>query len=112
MKKKDINTEGIEKREVTHIELTWDNVEDLDGLSSNNDFRPFILEESFKAITHALNTNLDKAELFNIFNMSVIIEINPSQFKTVLKKINCLFLENEDYEGCNELKLLIKKYKL
>ena len=112
MKRKDINAEDIEKREVTHIELTWDNVDDLVELSNNDEFRPFILEESFKAITHALNSNLDKAELFNIFNMSVIVEIHYPQFKSVLSKINCLFLENEEYERCDKLKKLIKKHKL
>lgn len=112
MKNKDIKIENIEKREVTPIEITWDNIEDLVELSDNDEFRPFILKESFKAITHALDSNLDKAELFNIFNMSVIIEIKSPQFRSVLNKINILFLENEDYEGCDELKLLIKKYKL
>ena len=112
MKKKHIKTEEIEKREVTHIELTWDNVDELVELSSNDEFYPFILLESYKAITHALNSNLEKAELFNIFNMSVIIEIHPPQYKTVLKIINRLFLEDEEYEKCNILKKLIKKYKL
>ena len=112
MKKKDIKAEEIEKREVTHIELTWDNVDDLAELSASHQFKSFILEESLKSITHALKSNLKKAELFNIFNMSVIIEIKRSQFKVVLEKINSLFLEDEEYERCSELQKLIKKYKL
>ena len=44
--------------------------------------------------------------------MSVIIEIKRSQFKVVLEKITSLFLEDEEYERCNELQKLIKKYKL
>ena len=112
MEDKEIKIEDDSKRKVTHIELVFGSQEDLIELSASHQFKSFILEESLKSITHALISNLKKAELFNIFNMSVIIEIKRSQFKVVLEKFNSLFLEDEEYERCNELQKLIKKYKL
>jgi|TARA_S200002703_G_scaffold120451_1_gene106283 hypothetical protein len=101
-----------EKREVTFIELSWDSQEDLVDLANSEQFQNFILEESLKAIIDALKNEKQTAELFNIFNMSVIIEIEKSQFKTVLNKLNEKFVYNEEYERCAQLKKLIKKYKL
>jgi len=70
------------------------------------------LEESLVAIIDALESEKSKTELFNIFNLSVIIEIEKSQFKTVLNKINDMFISNKQYEKYTKLKKLIKKYKL
>lgn len=102
----------VSKREVINIELDWDNDQDLIDLSDNIEFVDFILEESLKAIVDALKNDKDKAELFNIFNMSVIIELKKSQFKTVLKQINKMLIRNEEYERCSEMQKLTKKYKL
>lgn len=101
-----------EKREVTFIELSWDSQEDLVDLVNSEQFTNFILEESLKAIIDALKNEKQTAELFNIFNMSVIVEIEKPQFKTVLNKLNEKFVYNEEYERCAQLKKLIKKYKL
>lgn len=101
-----------EKREVTFIELSWDSQEDLADLVNSEQFTNFILEESLKAIIDALKNEKQTAELFNIFNMSVIVEIEKPQFKTILHKINRKFLGNEEYERCAELSKLIKKYEL
>lgn len=108
--KKDM--EDIKRREVKNIELVWDNQEDLFNLANSPEFVEFILEETLKAIISALKNNEEKAELFNIFNMSIILELKKEQFKTVLGQVNNLFLQNEEYERCTQLKKLIKKYKL
>tara|TARA_R110001592_G_scaffold271671_2_gene538230 strand:+ start:2114 stop:2458 length:345 start_codon:yes stop_codon:yes gene_type:complete len=100
------------KREVINIEIDWDSEEDLIGLADNENFVDFILEETLKAIIDALKNNKEKAELFNVFNMSVIIELKKSQFKTVLEKINDMLIRNEEYERCSQLKKLIKNHNL
>ena len=61
---------------------------------------------------HSLRNNLDKAELFNVFNMSVILEINKSQFKKPLKKMMQMLIEEERYEACSKIKKIIEKYEL
>ena len=111
MKEKD-KMDKVDKREVVNIEIDWDSESDLIELGDNEIFVDFILEESLKAIVDALKNNKDKAELFNVFNMSVIIELKKSQFKTVLKKINHMLIRNEKYERCNELKKLLKTHKI
>jgi len=111
MKEKD-KMDKVVKREVVNIELDWDNEQDLIELGDNEVFVDFILEESLKAIVDALKNNKEKAELFNVFNMSVIIELKKPQFKTVLEKVNRMLIKNEEYERCNELKKLIKKHNL
>ena len=111
MKEKD-KMDKVDKREVVNIEIDWDSESDLIELGDNEIFVDFILEESLKAIVDALKNNKDKAELFNVFNMSVIIELKKSQFKTVLKKINHMLIRNEEYERCNELKKLLKTHKI
>ncbi len=102
----------VEKREAIFIEIDWNNDEDLHNLSKEPQFVEFILEESLKAIIHALENKLETAELFNIFNMSVIVQISRAQFSKVLSKINKLFIWNEEYERCNEIKKLKEKYEI
>jgi|TARA_R100000482_G_C5130891_1_gene151814 hypothetical protein len=100
------------EREAVFIEIDWENQEDLIELSKSPKFKDFVLKESYKAIVYALKNNLPKAELFNIFNLSVIVEINRSQFKKPLKKMMQMLIEEERYEACNKLKKLIEKYEL
>ena len=111
MKEKDIDSKD-EKREAIYIEINWDTPEDLSDLANNREFQNFILEETLTSIVDALENNLSKAELFNIFNMSVILEIEKSQFKVVLEKINSYLIREEEYERCTQIQNLIKITKL
>lgn len=111
MKDKKINSK-VKKREVANIELNWDNNEDLLNLVNNKQFYSFILEESLEAIVDALENNKGKAELFNIFNMSIVVEVKKTKFKSILLEVEKYFIENEEYEKCSELKKLITKYNL
>ncbi|MAO24107.1 MAG: hypothetical protein CMJ25_25430 [Phycisphaerae bacterium] len=112
MKNEENKMEDIKKREVTNIELVWDNQEDLFNLAARPEFKDFVIEECLSAIVSSLKNGDDKAELFNVFNMSIILEIKKLQFKPILRKINKHFITNEEYERCNELKKLITKYEL
>tara|TARA_B110000977_G_scaffold63982_1_gene87050 strand:- start:2732 stop:3067 length:336 start_codon:yes stop_codon:yes gene_type:complete len=111
MKEKDMDSKD-EKREAIYIEINWDTPEDLSDLANNREFQNFILEETLTSIVDALENNLSKAELFNIFNMSVILEIEKSQFKVVLEKINSYLIREEEYERCTQIQNLIKINKL
>ena len=111
MKEKDIDSKD-EKREAIYIEINWDTPEDLSDLANSREFQNFILEETLTSIVNALENSLNKAELFNIFNMSVILEIEKSQFKVVLEKINSYLIREEEYERCTQIQNLIKINKL
>ena len=100
------------EREAVFIEIDWNNQEDLFELANSHKFNNFVLKESYKAIVYALKNKLPKAELFNVLNLSVIVEINRSQFKKPLMKMIHLLIEDEEYEACHKIKKLLEKYEL
>ena len=97
------------KREVTNIELSYRNREDIINLASKKEFVDFVLKDSLKAIDDAIENNLDKVELFNILNLSLIIKLEKSNFKSVLERIMQYYVDKEDYDKCIEIQSLIKK---
>jgi hypothetical protein len=103
------NTSNENEREATYIELVWDNKQDLIDLESNETFSNFVLLKSYVAIENAIENNLDKVELFNIFNMSIIIELDKSNFNEVLNKILEYYIGIEDYEECEKIKKLTNR---
>jgi hypothetical protein len=99
------STEG----EATYIELVWDNTQDLIDLRNSPQFSNFILLKSYSSIKEAIEKDLDKVELFNVFNMSIIIELDRSRFHTVLENVTNHFINIEDYEECIKIEKLISK---
>lgn len=97
------------KREVTNIELIYDGKEDLISLASKDEFVEFVLKESLKAITKALEEGLEKVELFNILNLSLIVELTKPNFKSTLERVIAYYVEVEDYDKCIEIQSLINK---
>ena len=104
-----LNTNNDNEREATYIELVWDSKQDLIDLENNETFTNFILLKSHTAIEDAIEDNLDKVELFNIFNMSLIIELDKSNFNIVLNKILNYYIGIEDYEECEKIQKLINR---
>jgi len=104
-----LNTNNDNEREATYIELVWDSKQDLIDLENNETFTNFILLKSYTAIEDAIEDNLDKVELFNIFNMSLIIELDKSNFNIVLNKILNYYIGIEDYEECEKIQKLINR---
>jgi|TARA_R110001592_G_scaffold82089_1_gene243287 hypothetical protein len=99
------NIEG----EAIYIELVWDSVQDLIDLQNSEQFTNFILLKSYDAIAKAIENNSDKVELFNIFNMSLIIELEKKNYHLVLNTLIRYFESIEDYEECEKIKTLINK---
>lgn len=95
--------------DATYIELIWDDEQDLIDLENNPKFSNFILLKSYEVILKAINDNLDKVELFNIFNMSLIIELEKKNYHLVLNTLIKYFISIEDYEECEKIKILINK---
>jgi hypothetical protein len=101
-----------QKREATGIEIIYNNSEDLKKLSNREEFVSFILEDSFKTIEIALENNLDKVELFNIFNLSLVVEIEKPNYKNVLNSLIKYYISEENYEKCALIKHIIKQYEI
>tara|TARA_Y100000389_G_C17456480_1_gene518512 strand:+ start:2481 stop:2804 length:324 start_codon:yes stop_codon:yes gene_type:complete len=100
-----------EKNPITVLEIIYNDGEDLKELATKEEFREFILKDSLKSINKAIKNNLDKVELFNIFNLSLIIELDKSNYKNVLENISKHYIEDENYEVCSSINKLIKKIK-
>ena len=96
-----------EKNPITVLEIIYNDGEDLKELATKEEFREFILKDSLKSINKAIKNNLDKVELFNIFNLSLTVELKRSNFKSVLNNITKYYIKDEDYEMCNNIKNLI-----
>ena len=105
------NKVKIEKEITTILEIVYNDGEDLKELATKEEFRTFILKDSLKSIEKAIKDNLNKIELFNILNLSLIIELEKSNFKSVLQNISKHYIEDENYEMCSAINKLIKKIK-
>ena len=92
-----------------NIELIYDEVEDLKKLNGNLNFSKHILESSVELIKEAIEGNRNKVEIFNIVNLSLIVEVKRSQFPTIIQKLIDIYVEEEDYDKCAELQTLIEK---
>ena len=82
----------------TLLEIVYNDSEDLKKLATREEFRQFIIEDSLKTIKNVIENNLDKVELFNIFNLSLVIELEKSNYKSVLDKITEYYVKEENYE--------------
>ena len=96
-------------RKVTSMRLIYDDKRDLMELTSKKQFTNFILEDSLIAIEKAIEEDLDDVELFNIFNLSLVIKLDRSNFKPVLEKIIYHYEDVEDYNKCAQIQSLINK---
>lgn len=96
-------------RKVTNMKLIYDDKRDLMELTSKKQFTNFILEDSLIAIEKAIEEDLDDVELFNIFNLSLVIKLDRSNFKPVLEKIIYHYEDVEDYNKCAQIQSLINK---
>ena len=99
-------------KEPTVLELIFRDKQDLKNLSSEEEFVTFIINDSLKSIKNALENNLDRVELFNIFNLSLSVELERPHYKNVLNKITRFYVEQENYETCNDIKKIIEKYEI
>jgi hypothetical protein len=100
------------KRIITPIEIIYRSGKDIMKLSNSTHFQSVIMEDAFKSIKEAINKKWKKVELFNITNLSVIVEISSPAFPTALKKISNYYEKHEEYEKCAEIKQLLNKLKL
>ena len=105
------NIESLE-RKTTNIEIIYNDLSDLKKIASREGFEEFILEDSLKTIEMALENDLDKVELFNIFNLSLVVELKKPNYKDVLNNIIKHYTNEENYEKCLLIQHTIDKYEI
>jgi len=98
------------ERKAPYIELEYSDVNNLKNLYKNEVFVTYILEETLESIEHAIKNKLKKIEIFNIINLSIIVELKKSQFRPALMKISDFYAQKDEFEKCIEIdKKLISK---
>jgi transcription initiation factor TFIIIB Brf1 subunit/transcription initiation factor TFIIB len=100
--------ESVE-REVPKIEIIYLNSTELNELKSKRKFAEHILENSLDSIKEAINKKWDKVELYNVVNLSILIELKRNNFSKVLKRISKLYEKREEFEICAKIHKLIDK---
>ena len=106
--KEEIKEETLRK-EGPKIEITYYSKDELKKLSNQEEFVTFIIEDSYETIKDAINNKLEEIELFNILNLSIVVELHSKNYKKVLNRIMGHYVDYENYEKCSEIKKLIKK---
>jgi hypothetical protein len=99
----------IKRRKITNIvisplkNVTAEEILDYDPVVE------VVLEETPKAIEHALNTKKDTATLIEINNSGNYIEIGDKWWSNALNTILHVYEDKQDYEKCREISSLIKR---
>jgi len=99
-------------RDIKKIALVWDTDKDLESLKVDETFKTFIIGEAYSSIKDALKNKHTSAKFLNVYNHSVLIEIEKKDFKIILDNIKNLHLEKQEFEECLEIQKLESKYKL
>lgn len=98
------------ERRAPYIELEYSDVDNLKNLHKNEVFVTYILEETLESIEYAIKNKLKKIDIFNIINLSIVIELKKSQFKPALEKISEFYAQKDEFEKCIDIqKKLISK---
>ena len=67
------------------------------------------LENTLSSIESGIKNKSDKIELYDVINLSLIIELKRENFTKVLTTISDFYQEEEDYEMCAKIQKLKKK---
>lgn len=97
------------KKGIINLQIAYESEEDLKAISKNEDFTSFALQQSLDIILQAIEEKKDKVELFNIVNLSLIVEIDSTQYPAILKKIQNHYSQSDDFDKCIEIQDVINK---
>lgn len=97
------------KKDIINLQIEYESEEDLELISENEEFTTLALQQSLDIILQAIEDKKDKVELFNIINLSLIVEIDSTQYSAVLKKIQEYYSQIEDFNKCIEIQNVINK---
>lgn len=99
--------EEKKERGLVSLELSYDDPKDLVHLMESEYFIKIVLENAYKEIKYAIENKKDKARLFNIANLSIIIELKEENYNKVLGTILTHYEKQEDFEKCSEIQALL-----
>ena len=84
---------------------------DIDALCENEVFTKVVFTETIAGITDAIKTKSKTATLFQLAKSEYYLELEKSQWKQALQTCIDRFVEEEQYEECSKIKVLMDKIK-
>lgn len=84
---------------------------DIDALCENEVFTNAVYVETIAGIKDAINTKSKTATLFQIAKSEYYLELDKSQWKQALQTCIDRLIEQEKYEECSKIKVLMDKIK-
>lgn len=84
---------------------------DIEALCENETFVNAVFIETIAGIKDAISTKSKTAVLFQIAKSDYYLELDKSQWKQALQTCIDRFIDDEKYEECSKIKLLMDKIK-
>ena len=84
---------------------------DIKAICDNETFIKAVFKEAVDSIKDAIKTKKQTAILFELNRSDYYIEISKDQWKQALQTCLDKLIENEQYEECSEIKILMDKIK-
>lgn len=84
---------------------------DIDALCENEVFVNVVFVETIAGIKDAINTKSKTATLFQIAKSEYYLELEKSQWKQALQTCIDRLIDEEKYEECSKIKVLMDKIK-
>jgi hypothetical protein len=89
--------------------IDFDGKIDIEALCNNESFSNAVYKETVEGIKDAISNKKKIAILFELDKSDYYVEISKDQWKPALQSCIDKFIENELYEKCNDIKILIDK---
>ena len=99
----------VKKQEPINLELFFLDKRDIEELTQQDTFSNFIKRETSKAVLVAIGENLEEVNVFNLYNLGLMVTIHQSQYKNCLTNLLSYFEKEEEYNICKELTDIISK---
>ena len=84
---------------------------DIDALCENEMFIKAVFTETIAGIREAISNKNKTATLFQIAKSDYYLELDESQWKQALQTCIDRLIEEEKYEECSKIKVLMDKIK-
>jgi hypothetical protein len=84
---------------------------DIEALCDNEVFIKAVFTETIAGIKDAINTKSKTAVLFQLEKSDYYLELDKNQWKQALQTCIDKHIEEEQYEECSKIKVLMNKIK-
>ena len=96
-----------QQRKVLNVEIVYDHADDLEQLQNSEQFNNLILQDAFEVVEKAASTKKKTIPIVNIPNLGLQVSVERQNFKPILQKALQYYIQQEQYEKCEQVTKLI-----